>query len=451
MLRLLENESQTFRRDGAPRAHAPRSAWLFRVLSCDAPLGSAARWPLEGVEEVVFARGKEPATEREGGRLVVRLVDRAVSSTHARLERTLGGWTLADTGSTNGTFVNESRIERALLADGDRLEIGHTFFCFRAELPADAPALRDDVPGLGTLSPLLGARLGELERVAPSTVPVVILGESGTGKELMARALHQLSQRKGPFVAVNCGALPTTLLQSELFGYKRGAFSGADEDRPGLVRAADRGTLFLDEIGDLPLASQAALLRVLQEGEVTPLGTTRPIAVDVRVVAATHRSLDALVTAGQFRADLLARLGGWTLTLPPLRERLEDLGLLLGKVARGKSMTLTWEAARALVRYAWPLNVRELEKCVTAALVLSDGAVDVGHLPTALTASTAPAPALSLAPLPPEDAARRNELEQLLESERGNVAAVARALGKAPVQIRRWARRYQIDPDRFRR
>jgi transcriptional regulator of acetoin/glycerol metabolism len=449
MLRGLDNESQTFRRDEARRAHARHGAWLFRVLSCDEPLSSAERWPLDGVDEVVFARGKEPAVEREGGRMIVRLSDRAVSSTHAHLARSLGGWTLADAASTNGTFVNESRVERALLADGDRLEIGHTFFLFRAALPVDAPPLRDDVAGLGTLSPLLGARFGELERVAPSAVPVVILGESGTGKELMARALHQLSGRKGPFVAVNCGALPTSLMQSELFGYKRGAFSGADEDRPGLVRAADRGTLFLDEIGDLPLASQAALLRVLQEGEVTPLGTTRPIPVDVRVVAATHRSLDALVAAGQFRADLLARLGGWTLTLPPLRERPEDLGLLLGKVARGRRMTLTWEAARALTRYAWPLNVRELEKCVTAALVLSDGAVDVAHLPPALTATAPPPPARTT--LPPEDEARRTELEDLLRAEHGNVAAVARSLGKAPVQIRRWARRYQLDPDQFRR
>ncbi len=449
MLRSLDNESQTFRRDGARRARPPRSGWLFRVLACDAPLTSAARFCLDGVDEVVFARGKEDAVERDGARLRLTLADRAVSSAHARLVRGLGGWTLEDSGSTNGSFVNESRVERALLTDGDRVEIGHCFFVFRAELPVEAPPVRDDVAGLAAQSPLLGARFVELARVAPSTVPVVVLGESGTGKELMARALHQLSGRKGPFVPINCGALPTTLVQSELFGYKRGAFSGADEDRPGLVRAADRGTLFLDEIGDLPLASQAALLRVLQEGEVTPLGATRPIAVDVRVVAATHRSLEALVAAGQFRADLLARLAGWTLTLPPLRERLEDLGLLLGKLARGRRMTLTWEAARALVRYGWPLNVRELEKCVSAALVLSDGAVDVAPRPPALAA--APAPSLPRRPLAPEDEARRAELVQLFAAESGNVAAVARALGKAPVQIRRWARRYQLDPDAFRR
>ncbi|MGZ3406126.1 MAG: AAA-type ATPase lid domain-containing protein, partial [Polyangia bacterium] len=173
--------------------------------------------------------------------------------------------------------------------------------------------------------------------------------------------------------------------------------------------------------------------------------------IDVRVVAATHRDLDALVAAGQFRADLLARLGGWTLTLPPLRERLEDLGLLLAGLAPQPSVTLTWEAARALLRYDWPLNVRELETCVTAAVVLSGGAIDVAHLPPALTQSEAPAPPASRQPLSAEDESRRAELEKLLQAESGNVAAVARALGKAPVQIRRWARRYQLDPDQFRR
>ena len=450
MLARLDDQSQTFRRDRPRGPEAPLSAWLFRVLSCDQPLSSAARWPLDDVDEVLFVRGKQSAVERSDRRLLIRLPDRAVSAMHARLVRELGGWTLEDTGSTNGTFVNESRVERARLAEGDRLEVGHSFFLFRAALPVAAATLRCDLPGLATHAPALGARVSELSRIAPSSVPVILLGESGTGKELMARAVHLLSLRKGPFVPVNCGALPTTLVQSELFGYKRGAFSGADEDRPGLVRAADHGTLFLDEIGDLPLASQAALLRVLQEGEVTPLGATRPIAVDLRVVAATHRDLDALVAAGQFRADLLARLGGWTLTLPPLRERLEDLGLVLGGLAP-PSMTLTWQAARALLRYRWPLNVRELGKCVSAAFVLSGGAIDVAHLPPVVTQTGVAPPSPPRQPMSADDEARRAELVELLRSASGNVAAVARALGKAPVQVRRWARRYQLDPDQFRR
>ena len=457
IVRGLDNASQTFRRDGARGKKQARTAWLFQVLSCDQPLHSTARWPLnDDIDEVVFVRGKQAASERSDGRLLLRLPDRVVSSLHARLCRYVGGWTLEDAGSTNGTFVNESPAKRTRLSDGDRLEIGHTFFVFRDELPTDAPPLRGDLPGLATWSPELAARFDELGRVAASDVAVVILGESGTGKELMARAVHSLSARKGPFVPVNCGALPATLVQSELFGYRRGAFSGADEDRPGLIRAADRGTLFLDEIGDLPLGSQAALLRVLQEREVTPLGSTKAVPVDARVVAATHRDLDALVAAGQFRADLLARLNGWTLALPPLRARPEDFGLLLSRIVDGagapKRMTLTWEAARALVRHRWPLNVRELERAITTALVLSGGAIDLAHLPAALTAPAAPSmPQPQAEALSPEDQARKAELVRLLESERGNVAAVARAMAKAPVQVRRWARRYNLDPDSYRR
>jgi sigma-54 dependent transcriptional regulator, acetoin dehydrogenase operon transcriptional activator AcoR len=450
----LNPASQTFRRDGARGSRRRQCAWLTWALSCEHPLAPTARWPLDEIDEVVFSRGRASTSEIVDGRLVVRLADRSVSATHARLLQHLGGWTLEDAGSTNGSFVNDSRVERVRLGDGDRVEIGHNFFVFRAALPVEAPPLRADVPGLATWSPVLGARFAELLRVALSEVPIVLLGESGTGKELMARAAHQLSARKGPFVPVNCGALPTTLVQSELFGYKRGAFSGADEDRPGLVRAADRGTLFLDEIGDLPLASQAALLRVLQEREVTPLGATKPIAVDVRVVAATHRDLEALVAAKQFREDLLARLSGWTLRLPPLRERMEDLGLLTARLiapSPRSPVTLTWEAARALMRYRWPLNVRELQKCLSTALVLSGGAIDVAHLPPALTAAPSAAAAPADGSLSPEDRQRRDELRALLESERGNVAAVARALGKAPVQIRRWARRFNLDPGQFRR
>src|SRR5262249_40003009 len=144
---------------------------------------------------------------------------------------------------------------------------------------------------LATITPSLAAQFEQLERIGPSAISVVIIGESGTGKEVAARAIHALSKRSGPFVAVNCGAIPGSLIETELFGFRKGAFSGATEDRPGLLRAADGGTLFMDEIGDLPLASQTAFLRVIQEREVTPVGATRPIPVDLRIVAATHRSL----------------------------------------------------------------------------------------------------------------------------------------------------------------
>jgi sigma-54 dependent transcriptional regulator, acetoin dehydrogenase operon transcriptional activator AcoR len=293
--------------------------------------------------------------------------------------------------------------------------------------------------------------------VAPEeTVSVLISGESGTGKELVARALHRASRRSGPFIAVNCGSLPSTLLEAELFGYRRGAFSGATEDRLGLVRAADRGTLFLDEIGDLAMPSQVALLRVLQEKEVLPLGTTRPVKVDLRVASATHRDLHALVEKGQFRADLHARLGGYKITLPRLADRREDLGLIISAVIRRRvsdpdRTTITCRAARALFLHTWPLNIRELEKCLTTAAALAGHrAIDTGHLPDEIRSVEARMSSTPPVELGPEDAERRAKLLSLLRAHDGNVAQVAAAMGKAPMQIHRWIKRYAIDLREFR-
>ena len=220
-----------------------------------------------------------------------------------------------------------------------------------------------------------------IRRAAPTDSRVLILGESGTGKELVARALHARSTRSdGPFVAVNCASIPETLIESELFGNHKGAFTGADRDRTGLVESADGGTLFLDEVGDLPLAAQVRLLRMLQECEVQPLGATRPRPVDVRILAATNRDLKAAVQAGDFRSDLYFRLRVVEITLPPLRERGEDLmalaRFLLKKVCRHLDrplVTLSPEAERAIRRYTWPGNVRELENALERAVILGDG------------------------------------------------------------------------------
>jgi transcriptional regulator with GAF, ATPase, and Fis domain len=214
---------------------------------------------------------------------------------------------------------------------------------------------------------------------------VLLLGETGTGKELLARAIHRLSERKGPFVAVNCGALPMTLVEAQLFGHVRGAFSGAVADAPGLLRSSDGGTLLLDEVGDLPEPSQAALLRALQEREVMPVGGVRAIKTDLRVVAATHQPLEKLVAQGDFRKDFYARLAGYSFSLPPLRERREDIGLLVGAFARERPIRLTAAAGRALLRYPWPLNVRELHQALDVAATLAEGElIDVMDLPPAV-------------------------------------------------------------------
>ena len=235
--------------------------------------------------------------------------------------------------------------------------------------------------------PILGASqairrmLGRIERVGPTEATVLIQGERGTGKELVARAVHEASRRRGrPYLPLNCAALPDELLASELFGHARGAFTGAVGRAPGLLVAADGGTVFLDEVGDLSLRGQAMLLRFLEAREVRPLGVVAPLRVDVRVVAATNRSLAALVAKGEFRADLWDRLSEVVLAVPALRERREDVLLLAehflgvygrrhGVAARG----LTREARRALCAWEWPGNVRELEKAISRAVIFAEG------------------------------------------------------------------------------
>src|SRR5581483_4595870 len=295
---------------------------LFQVLDCASPFRPPSRHSLAGVDEILLGRGD--GAVREGSTLRLGIPDVSMSASHARLLRGVEGFLVEDCGSTNGTFLNGEPVAGRALADGDALEMGHTHFLFRAEAPPGENATPAH-PALATLSPALAAELGSVPAIARSMLPVVIGGETGTGKELLARALHDLSGRRGPFVAVNCGAIAGTLLETELFGHRRGAFTGAVETRRGLIRAADRGTLFLDEIADLSPAAQAALLRVLQENEVLAVGATAPVRVDVRILAATHMDLAEAVAAQRFRADLYARISGFTLRLLPLRRRREDL------------------------------------------------------------------------------------------------------------------------------
>jgi transcriptional regulator with PAS, ATPase and Fis domain len=346
--------------------------------------------------------------------------------------------------------VNGVVTRAATLRDGDVVEAGQSFFVYRELDTTHVPAA--EPPLLGTRQPGFAAALDHLAAIAGSAVPVLLGGETGTGKEVLARAVHERSGRAGEFVAVNCGALPETLVETELYGYKKGAFSGANEDRPGLVRSADGGTLFLDEIGDLPLPSQAALLRVLQEREVTPVGATRPIKVDLRVIAASHRDLRAMAEQGEFREDLLQRLAGFSLAVPPLRERREDLGDLAAAFltrAGARTPRLAPETVRLLLAHAWPGNVRELEQALATATVLArQGPIAPEHLPESLRAvGSRP---VARAALSPAQQAQRAQLEALLREHAGNVAAVARALAKSRVQVHRWMTRYELDPEAFR-
>jgi DNA-binding NtrC family response regulator len=244
------------------------------------------------------------------------------------------------------------------------------------------------LPGLVGSSPQMREVFRRVGKVAPTNATVLILGESGTGKELVARALHELSpRREAPVVAVNCAAIPENLIESELFGHEKGAFTGAVATRRGLIETADGGTLFLDEIGELPIAAQARLLRVLQEGEIRRVGSTQARRVDLRLIAATHRDLERLVTEGRFRPDLYFRLRVMEIWLPPLRARGKDIealaDFLLDKTCRRlnrATLSFSLEAKRAMREHSWPGNVRELENTIERAVILCEGGAITAEL-----------------------------------------------------------------------
>jgi DNA-binding NtrC family response regulator len=312
---------------------------------------------------------------------------------------------------------------------------------------------RYGLPGLIAQSPAMHAVLDLVERVAPTDATLLIQGESGTGKEVIAKAVHHASARAArPFVAVNCGAVPETLLESELFGYMRGAFTGAGATKPGLFEEADGGTLFLDEIAEMPAALQVKLLRALQSGEVRRLGATQSMTIDVRVIAATHGDLAALIGEGRFREDLYYRLNVIQVVLPPLRDRREDIPALaehfLARAAGklGRELRLAPPALERLLRYPWPGNVRELENAVERAAILSrSDRVEPDDLPPHVSAGLqlGPSPALprqiSLAD------AERAHILQTLERFGRNHSGAAEALGIGRTTLWRKLKEYGLD------
>ncbi len=299
-------------------------------------------------------------------------------------------------------------------------------------------------------------------RVAPTDSTVLLTGESGTGKELVARSIHLHSRRaNGPFVPVNVGALPESLVESELFGHSRGAFTGAQTDHAGLVEAADGGTLFLDEVGDMPLATQVKLLRTLESNEVRRLGETQARVVDVRVIAATHRDLQRLAAEGRFRADLYYRLNVVRIDLPPLRERREDIGLLasyfLDRVSQRqhKSFRFSPTAQERLERYDWPGNVRELENAIEHATAVAEGlTIGPRDLPTEVSeprlltvgagAAAPAAPAARDRSLLSMAEVEKEHIQLVLERHRGNATAAAKQLGISRTTLWRKLRAYGI-------
>lgn len=487
------------RRDDPVANRLTMQPFLFLIIEGTRPVAGGARYGLAEVDEIVIGRGTERTAERvlvgNRWRLVITIPDRLVSSKHARLYKTnIDTWWFEDLGSRNGSRIEGMVTERAELGDRTLFEVGVTFFSFYKGIPAPrgtTPDLETDgakgSPGTETLLPNFAASLSGVVHVARASVlPVIVLGESGTGKELLARAIHTSSGRNGAFVAVNCGALAPNLVEGQLFGHTRGAFSGAVKDEPGLVRASSKGTLFLDEIAELPPAAQTTLLRVLQESEVLPVGATKPVSVDLRVVAATHQPIDRL-PHNVFRSDLYARLAGFTVRLPPLRARREDLGVMVAAMLRKQAadraerVTFTPRALRAILDHRWPLNARELSQALGVALVLATlDEIDVIHLPEAVRDAAgadsevpterlianmerrvaATAPVELTTPAQPQqrvadrtagaDDLLRESLLACLQKHSGNVSEVARVMGKTRMQIHRWMKRFGIDPETFR-
>jgi DNA-binding NtrC family response regulator len=285
----------------------------------------------------------------------------------------------------------------------------------------------DGVPGLIGASRAMREVAARIVRVAGSPLPVLITGESGTGKELVARAVHQASGR-GALVAVNCAALPLDLLESELFGHQRGAFSGAVRDKPGLFEAAHGGTLFLDEIGDLPLALQPKLLRALESGEIRRLGSTTPQMVDTRVLAATNKDLSEEVRTGRFRQDLFWRLHVLSIRVPALRERVADIPLLVEHFAAGRPVSA--EAMARLTAHPWPGNVRELRNAIERALAMRTGdSIEARDLAELSTETTGGLLAGSIEQQVPLRELERSYILMVLETVRGNKSRAAEILG----------------------
>ncbi|MBP6629468.1 MAG: sigma 54-dependent Fis family transcriptional regulator [Kofleriaceae bacterium] len=377
----------------------------------------------------------------------VALTDFTVSRYHLELTRRREGVQVVDLGSTNGTFLGAVRVERAIVPPGTTLKLGASTVRIDDAVERQVELHPTDrLHDLRGASPEMLRLFAEIERVARGSASVLVHGESGTGKELIAEALHASSPRTGqPFITVDCGSLPSTLLASELFGHERGSFTGADRQHIGAFEAAGNGTVFLDEIGEMPAADQSTLLGVLERRRFRRVGGREEIEVGARVVAATNRDLRTEVNTGRFRLDLYYRLAVVVLRVPPLRERREDIPLLIEHITRQLGHTepvetlLSPEIFEAFMRHPWPGNVRELRNAVEAALLLGTSPIGIAPigasapvpLRTAAAGGATPAAPATLSPYKDARARVVHEFEttylaDLLERAGGNVSAAAR-------------------------
>jgi transcriptional regulator of acetoin/glycerol metabolism len=317
-----------------------------------------------------FSIGRDPSC-------LMRLEGEGVSRVHAEVRRESDHFVLHDNGSTNGTYLGGRLVDEQRITPGAVLRVGCWVGVFELRAPGALGAQIFEIASGMRGGAALREAMEPARRAAASSLPIIVCGETGTGKEVASRTIHDWSGRQGEFCAINCAALPEHLVEGELFGYRKGAFTGADRNSPGHFRRAHLGTLLLDEINELPLGTQAKLLRVLQEQELLPLGESQPVSIDVRVIVAAQASLGAAVAAGKFREDLYMRLRGLEIELPPLRARVSDVPelfqSLLTKHASGAPPALEPKLVESLCLYAWPGNVRELELIARRLLAVHDG------------------------------------------------------------------------------
>jgi transcriptional regulator with PAS, ATPase and Fis domain len=400
--------------------------------------------------------GRRLPTDPSARAWVVR--DQLVSGEHFVIEKEGEAYRLTDKKSRNGTAVDGQLVKEPVkLREGAVIFFGTQVAVFRTVTDLELAAIEADLAApvgpVPTISPEFAMVCQTLRKLAPSDCEILLTGETGVGKEVYARAVHDLSGRAGRFVAINCAALPRELVESELFGYVRGAHSQARESKRGLFEEAEGGTLFLDEVGEMPADLQTKLLRFLQDRQLSPLGSTRPRRLDTRVLAATSRTAPPKgASMVGLRSDLAARLGAEPIRLPPLRQRIEDLAALMAHFLGPSANRFDPLAFQALVLHSWPGNVRELEKVVFNAELLARGADTIGldHLPSAIASTPTrikAQPAGTPGRPPPPDAA---QLEELLQRFHGNVLRVAREVGRTPPLIYRWCRRFKLEPERFR-
>ena len=389
----------------------------------------------------------------------VTLTDPTVSGVHAELSRTRHGVYLRDLGSTNGTFLDARRIQGIYLDDQTLVRLGNTEIRvtpLRKESPVEV-VVDDRFGDLVGASMTMRAVFARLKRLAASDSTVLVTGETGTGKELAAAAIRDQSKRKGgPFVVIDCGALPANLIESELFGHERGSFTGAERTRSGAFERANNGTIFLDEIGELPLTLQPSLLGILERRESRRVGGQQPIPVNVRVITATNRNLAEEVARGAFRADLYYRLAVVEIRLPPLREHPEDIPLLIESFLAqlpGERPTISAATVEQLKTYAWPGNVRELRNVIERAALLAETpqprAVPEGMAPFATNTGFVIDPNL---PFKDQKNAlvasfEKTYVQQLLAATRGNIAAAARRARIDRMYLYKLLDRHQIEPN----